>query len=713
MPLVKKQEPTRVYHELKKTTCGNCPAGCGLKVFLHEGRVVDIFGDEEHPLNKGSVCPKGLLTHFHLGHPQRVLAAAIRRTTAEDFTPVSRVAALDHLRTRLEALVAQYGKESVVICGSESDPFEYRMGAAWFAFETGIGVEVDPLRASRSGRTVEKMFGIPPRQLLTNHQRDCCNSRCIVLYASDLARSCSVTFGPILDARDRGAALVVIDHCPSRTSRMATDALIVRPGTRSTLLKGIIRSLLDRDLVDRDFIRRETRGFDALSAYLQPYTIERVAEICRVDPRAVGRLADRIGRLWPVQVIAGDWASRDGLEDDDLHACALLACLRGSIGVPGGGLNFLDASPFAGAEDGSVSRVDTDPHEMLRQAKALICCGNLFGRSAELGRIPTASDPLVVHLSLYPNTTRQRAHVSIPLSSWPEYDSVYGRGNSRVVQAHRRVVDPPGECRSPLEFWTALALALRPGIRTPWLAADGSVNHAAAADHFLGANPLTRRITFAQLDPQTQPPGGVLWPCIASEDLELERNRSIIGTVRGRSILFLHGQNYPGSDTRFPTSSGRIEFQQPEAARQVETNFDFPLSLVVGVDVDFVEEFGHVVNDEITPAARPLFRIHRALAAAAGVGNGDTVTLRNDFGCVSGPVRIVPDIDPMVIRCPKGVEPCQLLYPYADPTALFDPQGPRAFARVILFKQPADEIRVRQEIAKMARPIPPRPEPHQ
>jgi hypothetical protein len=84
--------------------------------------------------------------------------------------------------------------------------------------------------------------------------------------------------------------------------------------------------------------------------------------------------------------------------------------------------------------------------------------------------------------------------------------------------------------------------------------------------------------------------------------------------------------------------------------------------------------------------------------------------LRNDFGCVSGPVRIVPDIDPMIIRCPTGVEPSQRLYPYADPTALFDPQGPRSFARVILFKEPADEIRVRQEIARMARPIPLRPE---
>jgi ferredoxin-nitrate reductase len=698
MSLVKKQETTRDYDEVKKTTCGSCPAGCGLKVFLHMGKVVDIFGDEEHPINKGSVCPKGLLTHLHLGHPKRIVTAGIRRATSEAFTQVSWDSAVDYVKGELEQLIEKHGGESVVLYGSESDPFEYLMGANWFARETGLGVhtrDASPSTESRPCSTVERMFGIRRSHLLTNHPRDWCDSKCIILYASDLARCDPITFGPVIDARDRGAALVVIDQHPTRTSLMASMSVIVKPGTQSIFLKGVIRHLIDRNLVDRDFIRRETTGFDALASDLQRYSIERVTQTCRVDASEISRLGDRIGKLWPVQIIAGDWHSRNYLKEDDLHACALLACLRGSIGIAGGGLNFLGASPFRGQAGPDQ---DADARAKLAKARAVICCGNPFGARPELDRAMAVSDPLVVQLSLYPNTTYQRAHVSIPVSSWMEYDSVHGRSNSRTVQAHRKVVDPPGECRSPLEFWTALACAMNGDLRPLWLRPGGKVNHIAAADCFLKENLLTKLMTFAHLDPEVQKPGGVLWPCIEPADLEFETNRSIKGTVRGRSILFLHGRNYPGSTTRFPTPSGRIEFQ-PVTAPQVDVPTRYPLSLVMGVNVDFVEDFGHVVNDETLPAPRPLFRIHRQLATAAGVTTGDIVTVKNDLGAISGPARIVCDLDPAVVWCPAGVEPCQPLYPYANPATLFGVGEP--FAPVILFKDAADESWVREKIARM------------
>ncbi|HDL15621.1 MAG TPA: hypothetical protein ENH28_05675, partial [Euryarchaeota archaeon] len=58
--LKRAQESVKDYDTMRYTTCDNmCESGCGLKVFLKEGRIVDIWGDEEHPQNYGSVCPKG------------------------------------------------------------------------------------------------------------------------------------------------------------------------------------------------------------------------------------------------------------------------------------------------------------------------------------------------------------------------------------------------------------------------------------------------------------------------------------------------------------------------------------------------------------------------------------------------------------------------------------------------------------------------------
>jgi formate dehydrogenase major subunit len=42
-----------------KTTCPECPVGCGLEVFTKEDRIVEVFGDADSPLSAGHLCKKG------------------------------------------------------------------------------------------------------------------------------------------------------------------------------------------------------------------------------------------------------------------------------------------------------------------------------------------------------------------------------------------------------------------------------------------------------------------------------------------------------------------------------------------------------------------------------------------------------------------------------------------------------------------------------
>lgn len=41
------------------TICPYCAVGCGLVVHTKDGRVVNIEGDPEHPINRGALCSKG------------------------------------------------------------------------------------------------------------------------------------------------------------------------------------------------------------------------------------------------------------------------------------------------------------------------------------------------------------------------------------------------------------------------------------------------------------------------------------------------------------------------------------------------------------------------------------------------------------------------------------------------------------------------------
>jgi len=42
-----------------RTTCSECPVGCGLVVYTKDNRVVDVFGDTESPINRGHLCARG------------------------------------------------------------------------------------------------------------------------------------------------------------------------------------------------------------------------------------------------------------------------------------------------------------------------------------------------------------------------------------------------------------------------------------------------------------------------------------------------------------------------------------------------------------------------------------------------------------------------------------------------------------------------------
>jgi anaerobic selenocysteine-containing dehydrogenase len=693
-------------------------------VFLENGRIVEIFGDEEHPTNKGSLCPKGMLTHFQLANPHRITSPQIRDQITDPFRSVTWDEAIAFVADKVSRQASTLGKDSLYLHGSETDPLDYLAGAAWFArlFGTSNVPERFFPRPFGPEGAVQKMFGIPASMLLTNSPRDWCHSACILVYGSDPAMSDPMTFGPLMDARDRGTTLLVIDSRKTVTASKATLSLRVKPGSEAVALKGILHLLLGREKLDEESMGEARQAIGRLKAELQSYTPETVARACWVDAADIVRMAECIARAKPVQVIAGDWHSRRSLSDEDLVLCAALVCAKASIGVPGGGVNILNASPFLrqtwpgsngdGPESTLQSTFSINLESLLLDHQeaigTLICRGNPCARLA--GGTSTKASfreiPLVVHLSTYPNETQSQAHVSFPLSSWLEHPGLVAANNGRAIQWQHKVVEPPGECRSPLEFWTALARAVNADASCPWRDDHGNVDAREAANYFLANNPLTKRMRVDELDPELRPPGGILWPCVDRADLTFEDSRLIKGNVRGKNILFQKRENFPQADSRFPTPSGNIEFPlsvaKPEASQSTGQNNGYPLLLTTGVLVDSTEESGCFATDKKNGSSVPVIKIHPRLAKLIGVSGGELLTLENGHGTLTAPAWLSDDVDPRTVWCPEGIDPHQPFFSYESPRTLFDvpagDAGARKFARVTAYKAGADREAAKRPI---------------
>jgi anaerobic selenocysteine-containing dehydrogenase len=46
--------------------------GCGLLVHVEDGKIVKVEGDPDSPLNKGTLCAKGIAQVERLNHPERL-----------------------------------------------------------------------------------------------------------------------------------------------------------------------------------------------------------------------------------------------------------------------------------------------------------------------------------------------------------------------------------------------------------------------------------------------------------------------------------------------------------------------------------------------------------------------------------------------------------------------------------------------------------------
>lgn len=56
---------------LYSSTCRECPAGCGIHIETHEGRVTKVEGNPAHPISQGNLCARGQASVQGLYHPDR------------------------------------------------------------------------------------------------------------------------------------------------------------------------------------------------------------------------------------------------------------------------------------------------------------------------------------------------------------------------------------------------------------------------------------------------------------------------------------------------------------------------------------------------------------------------------------------------------------------------------------------------------------------
>jgi formate dehydrogenase major subunit len=88
--------------EVHKSICPYCAVGCGQNVFVRDGRILDIEGDEDSPVSRGRLCPKGAATFQLVTGSHRLHHVLYRRAFGTGWERIPLAQAMEMVAQRVK-----------------------------------------------------------------------------------------------------------------------------------------------------------------------------------------------------------------------------------------------------------------------------------------------------------------------------------------------------------------------------------------------------------------------------------------------------------------------------------------------------------------------------------------------------------------------------------------------------------------------------------
>jgi anaerobic selenocysteine-containing dehydrogenase len=661
-----------------------CPRDCYDSCALQFEAVAGGFrarGGRVDAINKGDICGKcgHVYNDFAARDRLRILEPLLNvgRKGDPHFKPISWEEALGRIVDRVRPLLADGRAEAVLYTrydgarGLLAREFPVR----FFNAIGATGVVPGSVCHTAGLAALEYVFGtgadgVDPREFA--------NAETILLWGINPHHSSPHAWRHWI-AGNAGATVVRIDPLDRGESPPPQIKLRPRPGTDAILAFGMMRTLLDEDLIDRDFIAAETLGFERLEPMICQQSVEDCAEGCGVPADAIRAVARRMARSRTI-VWVGMGLQRQAMGGNIFRAIAMLPALTGNIGRSGAGFVYLNGARTRGLDLSLVAEPATRTmlHGQLNgaladpaRAQALFCWNNNIAVSnpdlAALHGALSRADLFTVCLEIRRTRTCAYADLVLPAADFVEYDDLVYSYFFNTIGAQVKLRDPLGRSLPNQEIFRRIARSL--GMAEPALfESDESVIARVLDD-------LPKPIGFAEL--------------------------SALGTWHAAD------QPRPARAAGLPTPSGRIELASERASAAGLPATALPLAappsggggfrLLTPASYWRVNS-GFLEHERIAEFdGEPGFLLHPDDARRLGVAEGDVCRLSTETGSVLLPARIstVPQPGVLVVyKCRgEGADPAGIEINRLMPAMLSDMGGCIAFQGIAVALEPMRQRR--------------------
>jgi anaerobic selenocysteine-containing dehydrogenase len=331
--------------EIKKGLCGICPSGCGVEITMKGEQLHRIKPMEGHPL--GIVCKRGTHAKEIIYSTDRI-EFPMKRVGNRGEGKLERISweeAFELSAHLIRKIVEKYGPEAMAIYSGRGG-FEESLRDIFtvggndriclnFLFPLGSPNTFScSSLCNNSYRVLAPMstFGTSYDHLFPDFER---SDRIVVWGSNPATDSPPINLKRILEAKARGAKIIVIDPLKTYTAEKADEWIGIRPGTDGALALGMAHVIMEKDLYDTAFAEDWTYGFEEFKKYVKEFPPEKVEKITWVKAKTIERLAVDLARpKTSLLLYTGLEYTNSGVQN--IRAILVFLALTGNLDRPGG-----------------------------------------------------------------------------------------------------------------------------------------------------------------------------------------------------------------------------------------------------------------------------------------------------------------------------------------------------------------------------------------
>ena len=262
-----------------RNNCTYCSVGCGILMYsLGDGaknatkKIFHIEGDPDHPVSRGSLCPKGAGLIDYIHSPQRLKYPEVREAGSNEWKRISWDEAIERI-----ARLMKDDRDANFIEKNEKGQLVNRwtttgmLGSSAASNETGI-LDVKFARAlgmvhlENQARLCHgpSVAGLAPsfgRGAMTNNWVDIKNANVILVMGGNPAEAHPVGFKWAVEAKIKNNAyMMVVDPRFNRSAAVADFYAPIRAGADAAFLLGIANYLLGNDKIQHEYVKAYTNA---------------------------------------------------------------------------------------------------------------------------------------------------------------------------------------------------------------------------------------------------------------------------------------------------------------------------------------------------------------------------------------------------------------------------------------------------------------------